>query len=298
MLNLALFLEDSAREVPQRTAIICEGTRLSYAQLQAATNQVARGLVQIGIRKGDKVALTCQNVPSFVIAYYGILKAGAVVAPLNVLLKPREIAYHLTDCEAKAYLCREGIAALPLGETGYAAFQEVESCEHFFLITDDFSAPSPIAGVRTLGELMRNQPTRFEPVATSPEETAVILYTSGTTGKPKGAELSHLNMVLNARLSDTTYPRATDDVHLITLPLFHTFGQSVQMNAGIYNRATLVLLSRFSPEAAFRLMDEENVTFFAGVPTMYWALLNYPEANKFNLEKISHNLRLCMSGGA
>jgi long-chain acyl-CoA synthetase len=298
MLNLAIFLEDSAREVPERTAIICDGTRLSYAQLQAATNQVARGLVEIGIRKGDKVALTCQNAPSFVIAYYGILKAGAVVTPLNVLLKAREIAYHLTDCDAKAYLCQEGSAALPLGETGYAAFQEVESCENFILMTNDLAAPSPIAGVKTLGGLMHNQPTTFEIAPTSPDDTAVILYTSGTTGKPKGAELSHLNMLLNARLSDNIYPRAPHDVHMITLPLFHSFGQSVQMNAGIYNRATIVLLSRFTPETALRLMEEENITFFAGVPTMYWTLLNYPEADKFDLAKISRNLRICVSGGA
>lgn len=298
MLNLAIFLEDSAREVPERTAVICEGTRLSYAQLQAATNQVANGLTRLGIRKGDKVALTCQNVPAFVIAYYGILKAGAVVTPLNVLLKPREIAYHLTDCDAKVYLCQEGNAALPLGETGYTAFQEVESCVHFFLLPNDLSAPSSIAGVKTLVDLVKDQPTTFDTVPTSPDDTAVILYTSGTTGKPKGAELSHLNMLFNARLSDSLYPRAPHDVHLITLPLFHSFGQSVQMNAGIYNRATLVLLSRFSPETALSLMDKENITFFAGVPTMYWALLNYPEANQFDLEKISRNLRICVSGGA
>jgi long-chain acyl-CoA synthetase len=297
MLNLAVLLEDSAREVPERTAIICEGTRLSYAQLQAATNQVARGLVQIGIRKGDTVALSCPNVSSFVIAYYGILKAGAVVMPLNVLLKSREIAYHLADGEAKAYLCQEGTPELPMGEMGYMAFQEVENCKHFFLLTNDPTTPSPIAGVRTLDELMRNQPTTFETVMTEPSDTAVILYTSGTTGKPKGAELSHMNALLNARLSDIMYPRA-DDVHLITLPLFHSFGQSVQMNAGIYNRATLVLLPRFSPDAALRLMDQENVTFFAGVPTIYWALLNYPEAGRFDLEKISRNLRMCVSGGS
>jgi long-chain acyl-CoA synthetase len=165
-------------------------------------------------------------------------------------------------------------------------------------MTNDLAAPSSIAGVKTLGELMRNQPTTFDMVTTNPDDTAVILYTSGTTGKPKGAELSHLNMLLNARLSDIIYPRAAHDVHMITLPLFHSFGQSVQMNAGIYNRATLVLLSRFTPEAALRLMNEENITFFAGVPTMYWALLNYPEADKFDLEKISRKLRICVSGGA
>jgi long-chain acyl-CoA synthetase len=297
MLNLATLLEDSAREVPERTAVISGGNRLSYAQLQAATNQVARGLIERGIRKGDKVALSCPNISYFAIAYYGILKAGAVVVPLNVLLKPREIAYHLTDSDAKAYLCHQGTPELAMGEMGYAAFQEVKSCEHFFLMTNDPTAPSPITGTTTLGELMRGQSTIFDMVMTEPTDTAVILYTSGTTGNPKGAELSHMNMLLNARLSETMYPKAYD-VHMITLPLFHSFGQSVQMNAGIYNRATLVLLPRFTPDVALRLMQEENITFFAGVPTMYWALLNYPDADKFELAKISRNLRICVSGGA
>jgi long-chain acyl-CoA synthetase len=298
MLNLAILLDDSAREVPERTAIICEGTRLSYAQLQAAANQVANGLVQRGIQKGDKIALSCQDVPSFVIAYYGILKAGAVVLPMNILLKSREIAYHLADGDAQAYFCQEGTPELPIGQMGYTAFQEVESCQHFFLMTNEPDAPSAIPGATTLHMLMRDQPTTFETVATSPDDTAVILYTSGTTGKPKGAELTHLNMLLNARLSETMYSKADHDVHLITLPLFHSFGQTVQMNAGIYNRATLVLLPRFSPDAALRMMDEENITIFAGVPTMYWAMLHSPRADQYNLQKIARNLRLAISGGA
>jgi len=146
--------------------------------------------------------------------------------------------------------------------------------------------------------LMRTQPTTFETALTHPDDTALILYTSGTTGQPKGAELSHLNMLLNARLSESMYPKRDHDVHLITLPLFHSFGQSVQMNAGLYNRATLVLLPRFSPDAAFRLMERESVTIFAGVPTMFWALLNDPGANNYDLEKIASYLRLCISGGA
>src|SRR5947209_5912446 len=298
MLNLAILLEDSAREVPTRTAIVCEETRLSYAELNAATNQVAHGLAQAGIQKGDTVALSCQDVPSFVIVYYGILKAGAAVMPLNILLKTREIAYHLTDGDAQAYFCQEGSPELPIGQMGYAAFQEVESCQHFFLMTNEPGAPSSIPGATILSMLMADQPTTFETVATSPDDTAVILYTSGTTGKPKGAELTHLNMLLNARLSDTMYPRADHDVHLITLPLFHSFGQTVQMNAGIYNRATLVLLPRFSPDAALHLMDEENITIFAGVPTMYWAMLHYPRADQYDLQKISRNLRITVSGGA
>jgi long-chain acyl-CoA synthetase len=145
--------------VPERTALVCEGTRLSYAELQAATNQVANGLVQAGISKGNKVALSCQDVPSFVIAYYGILKAGAVVLPLNILLKTREIAYHLTDGDAKAYFCQEGTPELPTGQLGYAAFLEVESCQHFFLMTNEFGAPSSIPGATTLSMLMAISPS-------------------------------------------------------------------------------------------------------------------------------------------
>src|SRR5207244_9849446 len=185
-----------------------------------------------------------------------------------------------------------------MGQLGYTAFQEVDSCQHFFLMTTEPDAPSSIPGATTLNMLMRDQPTTFETVATSPDDTAVILYTSGTTGKPKGAELTHLNMLLNARLSDMMYPRAEHDVHLITLPLFHSFGQTVQMNAGIYNRATLVLLPRFSPDAALRLMEEEHITIFAGVPTMYWALLHHPRAEQYDLQKITRHLRVTISGGA
>src|SRR5213082_2212498 len=162
MLNLAVLLEDSAREVPERTAIIFEGTTLSYAEVNAAANQIANGLVQAGIQKGDKVALTCPNVPYFPIVYYGILKAGAVVMPLNVLLKPREIAYHLRDADARAYFCLEGTPELPMGEMGFTAFKEVDSCKHFFLMTTNPAAPSPIEGAQTLGMLMHNQPTTFE----------------------------------------------------------------------------------------------------------------------------------------
>ncbi len=298
MLNLAVLLEDSAREVPDRTAVVSGNIRLSYAQVNAAANQIANGLVKAGIQRGDKIGISCPDVAYFPIVYYAILKAGAVVMPLNILLKAREITYHLQDADAKAYFCYEGSPELPQGEMGFTAFKEVDTCKHFFLMTAKPDAPSSIEGATTLDMLMHDQPTIFETVMTDPDDTAVILYTSGTTGKPKGAELTHANMLLNARLSDSMYARADHDTHLITLPLFHSFGQSVQMNAGFYNRATLVLLDRFTPDAAFHLLDQENVTIFAGVPTMFWALLNHPGANKYDLAKIARNLRVCVSGGA
>jgi long-chain acyl-CoA synthetase len=298
MLNLAVLLEDSAREAPARTAVIFNEFRLPYAAVNAAANQVANGLVDLGIQPGDKVALSCPNLPYFPIIYYGILKAGAVVVPLNVLLKGREIAYHLQDSDAKAFFCFQGPPDLPMGQFGWEGFQLVDNCEHFFMITADPAGPSPIEGTKTLGMLMAGQSPTFDTVQTAPSDTAVILYTSGTTGNPKGAELSHSNMVLNARLSDTMYATAEDEVHLITLPLFHSFGQTCQMNTGFYNKATLTLLPRFDADAALGIMERDNVTFFAGVPTMYWAMLNHPHLEKFNLAQIAANLRLAVSGGS
>jgi long-chain acyl-CoA synthetase len=166
------------------------------------------------------------------------------------------------------------------------------------MITANPAGPSPIEGAQTLGMLMAGQPPTFPTVQTSPDDTAVILYTSGTTGRAKGAELSHANMIMNARLADNMYERAQDDVHLVVLPLFHSFGQTVQMNSGFYTGSTISLLPRFDPDAALAAMERDNVTIFAGVPTMYWALLNHPGADKYNLEKIAGNLRLCASGGS
>ncbi|MDQ3180480.1 MAG: long-chain fatty acid--CoA ligase [Acidobacteriota bacterium] len=296
MLNLAVLLEDSARTMPERLAVICGNARMTYAEVNAKANQVAHGLLKKGIGKGDKVALSCPNLPYFPIIYYGILKAGAVVVPLNILLKGREISYHLQDSDAKAFFCFQGTVDLPMAESGFEGFSQTAMCEQFILITD--VAENQFPKTATFNEFIANQPTDFNSIDTNADDTAVILYTSGTTGQPKGAELTHMNMVLNARLSDTMYPRNDHDVHLVTLPLFHSFGQTVQMNAGFYNRATLNLLPRFTPDAALNEMQKTNVTFFAGVPTMYWALLNFADADKFDLAKISKNLRICTAGGS
>ena len=299
MLNLAVLLEDSAREVPGSPAIIFNDMTLNYGQVNGAANQVANALRDAGIEKGDKVALSCPNIPYFPIVYYGILKAGGVVVPLNVLLKPREIAYHLADSDAKAYFCFEGTEQLPMGQMGYAGFQEADTCDHFFMITADPAAPSPVEGTKTLGQAIARQPPTFPTVQSMADDTAVILYTSGTTGKPKGAELTHFNMLMNAIVSANFYEGDNDTaVHLVTLPLFHSFGQTVQMNAGFYGGSAISLLPRFDPEAALAIMDRDNVTTFAGVPTMYWAILNYPDADKFDLDKIARNLQLAASGGS
>jgi long-chain acyl-CoA synthetase len=237
-------------------------------------------------------------VPYFPIVYYGILKAGATVVPLNVLLTEREITYHLQDSEAKAYFCFEGTAELPIGKFGLAAYEAAESCEHFVLLTADPGATSPIAQVDALAEFVHGQPATFDSIPTSETDTAVVLYTSGTTGKPKGAELTHSNMVQNALLANRLFDTQPHDVHLVALPLFHSFGQTVQMNAGFGSGTTLVLLPRFDPGVVLTFMEREQVTFFAGVPTMYWSLLTYQDAGGFDLERIAARLRIAVSGGS
>jgi long-chain acyl-CoA synthetase len=298
MLNLSVFLEDSARNHPERVAVVLGDRRLTYAQVNAGANQVANLLRSRGIAPGDKVALSCPNLPYFPIIYYGILKAGAVVVPLNVLLKGREIAYHLADSQAKAYFCFEGTADLPMGAEGHAGFGETAGCEHFFLVTADPAAPAPIEGAETLGQALAGQPPVFETVLAAETDPAVILYTSGTTGQAKGAELSHSNLILNALTCNRLFQaKPATDTHLLVLPLFHSFGSTVNMNAGFATAATLVLLPRFEPAAAVRLLETEDVTYFAGVPTMYWGLLN-ALTDDVDVARIAGNLRMAVSGGS
>ncbi|GAA2583661.1 long-chain fatty acid--CoA ligase [Actinomadura fulvescens] len=298
MLNLSVLLEDAARETPDREALVFGDLRLSYTFVNQVANQVANLLVSRGIKPGDKIALASPNLPYFPMIYFGALKAGAVVVPLNVLLKPREIAYHLADSDAKAFFCFEGTPELPLGEAGHAGFGQAEECEHFFLLPASLAtAESPIEGAELFWAALADQPNAFESVQTAPTDTAVIIYTSGTTGQPKGAELSHSNLLANAMIDDTLFKKTLHDTSLVTLPLFHIFGQTCVMNVGFYRRATLVLLPRFDAKQAVELMVKEKVNIFAGVPTMYWGLLT-DDTSAEDVAAIRDNLRVAVSGGA
>ena len=300
MPQLASLLEQTADAHPDREAVVLGETRLTYAQVNGAANQVANLLTSRGIQPGDKVALSCPNLPYFPIVYYGILKAGATVVPLNVLLKGREVAYHLDDSDAKAYFCFQGTDELPIGQEGHAGFEQTDSCEQFFMITVDPAAESPIPGTETLGQSMNGQSPAFDTVAVSDDDTAVILYTSGTTGQPKGAELRHRNMVSNALAGTDLFGADADnpDTYLCVLPLFHSFGQTVIMNGGFAFGGTVVMLPRFEADAALKTMAKEGVTFFAGVPTMYWGLLGALDDSGVDVKALAGTLRVAAAGGS
>ncbi|GAA4115776.1 long-chain fatty acid--CoA ligase [Nocardioides fonticola] len=298
--NLASLLEETAAAHPERDAIVFGDTRLTYAAVNAAANKVANLLAARGIEHGDKVALSCVNIPWFTVVYYGILKAGATVVPLNVLLKGREVAYHLDDSDAKAYFCFQGTPELTIGAEGFAGFNEAEKCEHFFVITADPAAPSPIEGAETMGAALADQAPVFETVDTDEDDTAVILYTSGTTGQPKGAELRHRNMRDNAALGASLFGAKIEepDTLLCVLPLFHSFGQTVIQNGGFLYGGTVVMLPRFEAGPALQLMAKEKVTFFAGVPTMYWGLLSALDGAGIDVEAVAATVRVAVAGGS
>ena len=301
-LNLASIIEHSARILPDRVAITFGGHHLTYAQINERATRLAAGLQAIGIAPGDHVALTAPNVPAFPIAYYAILKAGGVVVPLNVLLKPREIAYHLRDSGAKALLVFEGTPELPLAGMAKAACDEAK-CPNLIIMPAG-SGPSPIPGATTVAEIVAAAAaTPFETRRRRPDHTAVILYTSGTTGHPKGAELTHDNMLLNAIASRDMFIPAMrggfdQNVALVTLPLFHSTAQTCLMNAGLLGGFRLVLLARFEPTIVLETMRREEVGLWIGVPTMYWSLLQHVRQHEFDAASVAKHLRLCISGGA
>ena len=296
--NLASLLETTADTYPDRTAIVLGATRLPYWQVDQAANQVANLLVARGIEPGDKVALSCPNIPQFSIIYFGILKAGATVVPLNVLLKGREVAYHLADSDAKAYFAFQGSPELPIGAEAHQGFEATTGCLNFFVITADPSAESPFADVETLTQATAGLSTAFSTVETDPDDTAIILYTSGTTGQPKGAELRHRNMIRNALAGESLFDADPEhpDTYLCVLPLFHSFGQTVIQNGGFAYGGTVVMLPRFEAATALHLMLNERVTFFAGVPTMYWGLLDVLDSAP--IETLADHLRVAVAGGS
>lgn len=254
--------------------------------------KVASMLDGLHVGERSKVALMLPNVPQFSAAYYGSLFHGNTVVPFNVLFKRDEVQYLLDDSGAEALFVWEGFLT-----EAQAAFANADGCKHLVIIPQDPKSTTEFEGegVHNFNSLVGKAGLKEGIASTSADDTAVILYTSGTTGHPKGAELSHFNLFQNAQYSATKLlPMNNDDVLLATLPLFHSFAQTVVQNAGFFAGGTVVLLPRFDATAALTLMQEHGVTIFAGVPTMYFALLNHPKAEEFNIS----SLRFCVSGGS
>jgi long-chain acyl-CoA synthetase len=275
--NIAVWLSDRAASDPNLPAIKQGETILTVAAVDEATQRFATVLAEHGVEPGDRVALIMPNVAYFPIAYYAILRAGAIVVPMNPLLKAGEIAYAWDDAGAKVAV----VFAMFAEEAAKAA--ETTGTDVIVVAPGEFekllAGADPTPGV----------------VDRSADDTAVILYTSGTTGSPKGAELTHDNLRTNVITTvETLMPSGPGDVIFGGLPLFHSFGQTCAMNCCMYSGACLTLLPKFDAESALRICAEDRVTIFLGVPTMYMGLLAVPDKSRFDTSR----LRVAASGGA
>lgn len=284
-LNLATTLRESARTNPSKAAALFDGGQLTYGQLDELSDRFAAGLRQSGIGPGDPVALQLPNIPEFLVAYYGLLKNGSVAVPLNVLLKPPETAYHLADSGARALVTWSGVASQAAQGAAAAGVRRI------------YVAEAGVAGPEGIGVPVETLlagpevPVPFE--MTDPGDTAVIVYTSGTTGRPKGAELTHFQLFMNADTPGRLFGIEESDVVMVVLPLFHVFGLSSELNVCVRFAATMSLVPRFDATKVLEVIERDRVTVFEGVPTMYVALLNHPQADRYDLS----SLRVGISGG-
>jgi long-chain acyl-CoA synthetase len=274
--NLALNLTATVWEQGDRTAVTLDEVALTYAELGERSARMAHLLRQRGLRAGDRVGVMLPNVPEFAVAYYGVLRAGGVVVPMNVLLKRREVAFYLGDAGSRLVVAWHGFS----DEARAGALRAGAEC----LVVEPAAFDRLLSGVEA----------RHEVAARGAEDTAVVLYTSGTTGKPKGAELTHANLRRNVEVVRELFSIERDDVILGALPLFHSFGQTCTLNAAIAYGACLALAPRFDARQTLELIERRRATVFAGVPTMYSALLNHPDRDRLDVA----SLRLCVSGGA
>ncbi|NHA68054.1 long-chain-fatty-acid--CoA ligase [Phycicoccus flavus] len=276
MTNLSTNLTTTAAEQPDKDALRVNGQGVTYAQLHAMAAKVAGTLRENGVEPGDRVAVILPNVPSFPVVYWGILLAGGVVVPMNPLLKAGEIDFFFTNSGAKiAFVWPDFVEEATKGAQN-SGTRVVTTGP---MGPEDFEGGDPVT----------------EPTPREDDDTAIILYTSGTTGRPKGAELTHSNIHLNAtRSAQVIQTLSSDDIVMGCLPLFHVFGLVVGLNAATTVGASLALIPRFDPAAAIEVIEKERVTIMQGVPTMYAAILNHPQSDGMD----ASSLRTCASGGS
>lgn len=284
MENVTALLYNSYKNNPDNSALIWSGSRVTYGELKAAVYKLAAGLKDIGIQKGDRVLLMLPNIPHFPIAYYAILAVGAVVVPVNIMFKEREIAYQLEDSEAVAVIGWEGFK-----DDIIAARDRTESLKHIILLGDDI----PDFTIHLTKFIARYKEIE-QPEEVLADDTAVILYTAGITGHPKGAELTHSGILFGARVMAETLRYTEREKILSVVPFFHSFGGSVILNAGLYGGAALSLSPKFNPQDTLATIAREKITIFAGVPTMFKMISDLPNYAEFDCS----SLKYCLSGGS
>jgi len=288
-LNIASNLATTAKQYANQTAIICDERAFTFGELERWSAQIAEVLIEKGMKKGDHVLLLAPNVPEFTAAYYAILRIGGVAVPLNTLLLPNEIADLLDHSDAKFMIVWHALA-----EKGIAAFERAEACRALFLIGVGETKANPDNNIFLLDELANGMPGVVDYCQTMPDDTAVILYTSGTTGKSKGVELSHFNVFSNAFYLKASMAVQPNSVLLAILPLFHSFGQSAIQNTAIVSGATLVMVPQFEPRRTLSDMEKHRVTHVCAVPTMYNFMIQAQRRHNYDFS----SLRVAVSGGA
>ncbi|PBC71079.1 long-chain acyl-CoA synthetase [Streptomyces sp. TLI_235] len=283
--NLATMLRESRHAHPDKPLCHFAGTSFSYAQVDTVSGRVANSLRALGLQRGDKVAVQLPNVPQFLFTYFGILKAGLTMVPLNPLLRAPEIAYHLEDSDAKLLVTFESFA-----DEALKGAQQVDGVTTYVVTTPGGGWPPE--GAVHYDELYSAEDTGdIEP--TDADDTAALLYTSGTTGQPKGAELTHFQLYMNCTVAGELFGFREDDVAVAVLPLFHVFGLSSVLNTCVRYGGTMVLVPRFDQESVLDVIERHRCTVFSGVPTMYVALLSADTAGRD-----LGSLRVGVSGGA
>jgi long-chain acyl-CoA synthetase len=282
--NLAVILSESTHSSPDRPVAVFAGGQLTYRELDQASDRLAASLTAIGIKPGEPVALQLPNIPQFLISYFGILKAGGIVVPLNVMLTAPEVAFHLGDSGARVLITWEGILAEAAKGAEAAGLDRIYAVGH--------AADS--GGAIPFERLLEVAVPRFEMASREPMDTAVIVYTSGTTGRPKGAELTHMQLYMNADIPGRLFGVKPDDIVITALPLFHVFGLSSIMDCCVRFGCTMSLVPRFTPEAVLTAIQRHRATIFEGVPTMFADLLSHPDLDSYDLS----SLRIAISGGA
>lgn len=289
-MNLVQSLAETAKKKGEKPAYIFMDQSVSYDQLNKMVTKFSSSLANMGIGKGDNVALIVGNSPHFLVGLYGIMKAGATVIPINPMYTADEIHYLLQNGDVKTIIALDIL--LPVIQS---LTTRLPSLEHIIVCeTSSNSNHQETEKMKTFTSFVANGDVSYEGPALSEEDVAIILYTSGTTGKSKGAMLTHKNIYSNA--SDVAaYLRYTSNDRVIAaLPMFHVFCLTVAVNAPIVNGATILMIPKFSPKEIFRICRTYEPTIFAGVPTMYNYLYLYEEASAEDVQ----NLRLCISGGA